>query len=110
MPKKKKPSPISMALHKAPPKKEVVPPTSEVEPFNEVSSITAKQMARAERSIEVLRTEVVALRKRPKAVAAEAPVVNMNIPARARIGKVTIKYDQLGFPSELIPQYVEAES
>ena len=106
MPHKKKPAPISMKLAKLP-TKQVVPPTSDVEPFNKVSSITAKQMARAERSIDNLREEVKGLRNRklPR-VAVGSPIVN--IPARARIGKITIKYDQLGFPSELIPQYVEA--
>jgi hypothetical protein len=108
MPKKKKPAPISMALHKKPPTREVVPPTSEVKPFNDVSSITAKQMARAERGIEALRKEVVELRKRPQpAAAAPAPAPVVNIPGRPRIAKVVIKYDQLGFPNELIPQYTD---
>ncbi len=104
---KKKPAPISMKLAKLP-EKRVVPDASGVEPFNAVSSITAKQMARAERSIDNLREEVRDLRNRkplrPR-VAVEAPIVN--IPPRARIAKVVIKYDQLGFPSELIPQYAE---
>lgn len=77
--------------------------------FNEVSPITAKQIARAERAIDNLRTEVKELRARPPKVQVTSPdpKVEVKLPPRPRIGKVTIKYDQLGFPSELIPHYTE---
>jgi hypothetical protein len=102
--KKKKPAPISMKLHRAAP--EVLAPDIALAPFNEVSSVTAKQMARAELGIDALRQEVKELRStRGTEVATHAPVIN--IPPRARIAKVTIRYDQLGFPTELIPQYSE---
>lgn len=108
MAKKKKPAPISMKLHKERPTIEVDRPTEAVKPFNDVSSITAKQMERAERGLETLRAEVTALKnQKPPAAPAPAQAPIINIPARARIGKVVIKYDQLGFPAELIPQYEE---
>jgi ABC-type glycerol-3-phosphate transport system substrate-binding protein len=39
----------------------------------------------------------------------KAPDVIVNIPPRARISQVAIKYDNFGQPVNLIPQYTEAE-
>jgi hypothetical protein len=103
--KKKKPAPINRKLHKEPPKKAV--PEKAPEAFNAVSPIIEQQMKRAERAVDNLREEVKELRARPPKVQvnSESPKVEVTLPERPRISKVTIKYDQLGFPSELIPQY-----
>lgn len=107
--KKAKPKKISMALHKEPPKKAPAPKEAPAA-FNAVSPITQEQMDRAERAIDTLREEVVGLRKQGTPnIKVEAPTseVVVKVPPRPRIGKVVIKYDQLGFPSELIPHYVK---
>lgn len=106
--KKKKPAPVSMSLTKKPPKKEAVPPTPVAQGINDVSPITEAQIKRAERAIDNLRTEVKELRATPPKIKVEAPTPQVVLPSRPRITKVTIKYDQLGYPSELIPQYSES--
>lgn len=103
--KKKKPAPIDMRLAKRAPR---LAPDEPLEPFNDVSPITAEQMARAEQSIDHLREEVKSLRKQPAPkIQVETPTPQVVIPARARIAKVTIKYDTFGTPIELIPRYAE---
>jgi hypothetical protein len=103
MAKKKKPSPPSMKLASKP------EPKAAPQAFNDVSPIIEAQMKRAERAVDNLREEVKELRSRPPKVQvnSEAPKVEVTLPARPRISRVTIKYDQLGYPSELIPQYSE---
>ena len=105
MSKKKKPAPINRKLHKEPPKKVV--PDAAPQGINDISPITAKQIQRAERAIDNLRGEVKELRARPPKVQvnSESPKVEVILPERPRIARVTIKYDQLGYPSELVPQY-----
>ena len=106
----KKPAPISRKLSKKPAPKAPVPEHAPAA-FNDVSSITAKQMARAERAIDNVREEIKELRNRKPKIhveAAPAPEVIVNIPARPRIAKVTVKYDNFGAPSEFIPHYSEA--
>lgn len=104
---RKKPIPPSRKLSKKPP----TPAPGEASAgINEVSSITAKQMARAERAIDTLREEVVDLRKKGAPnikVETPTPEVVVSLPPRPRIAKVSIKYDALGMPAELIPQYSE---
>jgi hypothetical protein len=104
----KKPTPISRKISKKPKEKAPVP---EVAPqaFNDVSPITAKQIARAERAIDNLRTEVKDLRARPPKVSVTTPdpKVEVNLPPRPRIAKVKIKYDPFGMPQELVPVYQE---
>ena len=108
MSKKKKPAPISMKLSKgAPPKKAPVPEQAP-QAFNDVSPITQQQIKRAENAIDNLREEVGELRKSPPKVQVTSPETKVILPERPRITKVTIKYDQLGYPSELIPQYSKA--
>ena len=99
MSKKKKPAPISRKLHKEP------VPKAAPQAFNDVSPITMKQIERAERAIDNLREEVKTLRATPPKVSVKADAPQVILPERPRISKVTIKYDQLGYPSELIPQY-----
>lgn len=110
MPGKKKtpkPRPISKKIARPPakaaPKKEVA------EGINNVSPITAKQIARAERGIDNLREEVKELRNRKPEikVSSPEPKVVVNIPPRPRIARVKVKYDNFGVPSEFIPQYEE---
>lgn len=103
MTKKKKPAPVSMKLHKEPPKKVV--PKEAPQAFNDVSPITMKQIERAERAIDNLRQEVKEMRATPPKVTVTADAPTIVLPERPRISKVTIKYDQLGYPSELVPQY-----
>lgn len=106
MSKKKKPAPISMKLTKgAPPKKAAPVPEQAPQAFNDVSPITAQQIKRAEKAIDNLRVEVGELRKAPPKVEVTSPETRVVLPERPRITKVTIKYDQLGYPSELVPQY-----
>lgn len=107
MAKKKKPAPISMSIARKPQKKEA--PAQAPQAFNDISPITAKQIERAERDIESLRQEVSTLRKTPPAVQvkSQAPKVDVVLPPRPRITRVKIKYDALGYPAELIPQYSE---
>lgn len=76
--------------------------------FNDISPITAKQIQRAERAIDNLREDVKELRAAPPKIKVDAPAPQVVLPERPRITKVTIKYDQLGYPSELIPQYSKA--
>jgi hypothetical protein len=104
--KKKKPAPISMKLSRA----KAPTPKEASKGINDVSPIVEAQMKRAERAIDSLREEVQVLRKAPPKVSVESssPKVDVIIPARPRINKITIKYDQLGYPSELIPQYSDA--
>ena len=106
---KKKPSPINTKLARKPVAKKAAAPAEAPAAFNDVSSITAKQMARAERAIDNLRVEVKDLRKTPPKIQVSSPnpKVEVTLPDRPRIGKIKIVYDQLGFPSELIPQYVD---
>lgn len=92
-----------MKLHKEPRKKVV--PDEAPQGINDVSPITAQQIKRAERAIDNLRTEVKELRATPPKVTVKADAPQVVLPERPRITKVTIKYDQLGYPSELIPQY-----
>lgn len=105
----KKPEPISKSIARKP--KKAAPPVPEVAPeaFNAISPITAKQIARAERAIDNLRTEVKELRARPPKVQVNSPdpKVEVNLPPRPRIAKVTIKYDPFGMPQELVPIYQE---
>jgi hypothetical protein len=108
MSKKKKPAPISVSLDKKPQKKEaapVAPPMPVAQGINDISPITAKQIQRAENAIDNLRQEVNELRSKPPKVKVEAAAPTIVLPERPRISKVTIKYDALGYPSELIPQY-----
>lgn len=103
---KKKPSPIKKTVVKKPaPKAPAV-----AQGINDVSPITQKQIARAEQAIDNLREDVKALASRkPKIeVNSPEPKVVVNMPRRPIIAKVVIKYDQLGFPSELIPQYSDS--
>lgn len=110
--RKKKPAPISTRLTKgAPPKprKDTAPtPVEAPQAFNDVSPITAQQIKRAEKAIDNLRVEVGELRKTPPKIQVSSPETKVVLPERPRITKVTIKYDQLGYPSELIPQYSKA--
>lgn len=103
---RKKPVPPSRKLSKAPPTPE---PGEASAGINTVSPITAKQIERAERAIDNLRKEVKTLSKAPPPVKviADQPKVTVELPQRPRIVKVSIKYDQLGMPAELIPQYGE---
>ena len=103
MSKKKKPAPVSMKLHKEPPKRIV--PKEAPQAFNDVSPITMEQIKRAEKAIDNLRMEVKELRASPPKVSVKADAPTIVLPERPRISKVTIKYDQLGYPSELVPQY-----
>lgn len=105
MSKKKKPAPISMSLAKKPKKKAAPTPSDAPQAFNDVSPITEAQIKRAEKAIDNLRMEVGELRKTPPKVQVTSPETKVVLPERPRITKVTIKYDQLGYPSELIPQY-----
>lgn len=107
MSKKKKPAPISMKLHKEP-KKKAAPATPVAQGINDISPITAKQIQRAENAIDNLREQVGELRRTPPKVQVTSPETKVILPERPRITKVTIKYDQLGYPSELIPQYSKA--
>lgn len=103
---RKKPVPPSRKLSKRPPEPKVGEAAGGI---NEVSPITAKQITRAERAIDNLREEVQSLRKAPPPVkvVTDQPKVTVELPQRPRIVKVSIKYDQLGMPAELIPQYGE---
>lgn len=110
--KKKKPAPISMKLHREPVRPPQVAP--ELAPFqpaqgiNEISPIVGEQMERAEKDIDALRTEIKELRNAPPpTIEVTPPTSQVVLPERPRITKVTIKYDQLGYPTELIPQYSE---
>jgi len=110
MTKRKKPRPISTSLSKQPAPAPTPAPGEASAGINDVSSITARQMARAERAIDNLREEVQTMRKKPAPtikVESPSPQVKVELPPRPRIAKVTIKYDQLGMPAELIPQYSE---
>jgi len=102
----KKPSKVNTSLTR---KKKAPAPKQAPQAFNDVSPITAKQIARAERGIDNLRQEVKELRARKPEIKVEssAPQVKVDLPPRPRIGKVTIKYDPFGMPQELIPEYVE---
>lgn len=104
---RKKPAPPSRKLSKRPPTPE---PGEASAGINEVSSITARQMAKAERAIENLGQEVRELRAKKSPVIkvdTPTPKVVVELPPRPRIAKVSIKYDALGMPAELIPQYSE---
>ena len=102
---RKKPSPPSRKLSK---RRSPTPKVGEASAgINEISPITAKQMARAEEAIDSLQGEVKALRKAPPPVrvTTEQPSVTVELPQRPRITKISIQYDALGMPAELIPQY-----
>lgn len=101
---KHKPEPIKTSLTRKKRKKVAVatPIPEEASPvFNEDSPLVTKQ-------IEALQKDVRTLRSAKPNEAQTLPPAVVNIPARARIAKITIKYDQLGFPHEMIPHYVEA--
>jgi hypothetical protein len=103
---KKKPKPISKKISKKP----AAPAPKVAAGINDVSPIIDAQMRRAEQAIDNLREEVRDIRKQPKSVQVTAPEpkVVVNMPNRPRIAKVTVKYDNFGYPSELIPQYDES--
>jgi hypothetical protein len=102
--KVKKPAPINTKLHRAP---KAAPKEPVAQGINAVSPITEAQMRRAEKAIDTLRSEVKELRATPPAISVKSEAPTVTIPPRPRITKVKIKYDQLGYPSELIPQYSE---
>lgn len=105
MSKKKKPAPISMKLTRAPAKKKAPVPKEAPQGINDISPITMEQIKRAEKAIDNLRVEVKELRAKPPKVSVKADAPTIVLPERPRIAKVSIKYDQLGYPTELIPQY-----
>lgn len=109
MAKRDKPKPISMKLvkpsepkaaAKAPPLLPADPARSG--PLNDPTPGIKKQIAKTNRAVENLFDEVKALRDAPLP---EPVVPVVNVAPRPLIKKVSIKYDQLGFPSELIPTY-----
>ena len=106
MAKRTKPKPISMSLVKEPVKKAPKAPPEDPAGnggINQDTRLVAKQIARTNQTVENLFDEVKALKARPEPEAPAVPVVN--IAPRPLIKKISIKYDQLGFPSELIPTY-----
>lgn len=108
--KKSKPKPIKMSVVRKAEKRKAAPvPAEAPQAFNEVSPITQAQINRAERAIDNLREEVRDIRKTPPKVKVEAPnpKVVVELPPRARIARVTVKYDEFGIPKEFIPQYAE---
>ena len=107
MPGRKKPSKVSRSLTKKPKKAAAPLPKDSPQAFNAVSPITEAQIKRAEKAIDNLREEVGDLRRTPPKIQVSSPETKVVLPERPRISKVTIKYDQLGYPSELIPQYSE---
>lgn len=111
MPPTKKPTPISRKLSKKPAAKKAAPtPEHAPQAFNDISQITAKQMARAERGIDVLREEIKELRNRKQPtvkVTTPEPKVVVELPPRPRIMKVTVTYDNFGIPKEFVPVYSE---
>lgn len=100
----KKPKPIKRSVvNKPEPKPKVAAG------INDVSPITDAQIRRAEKEIDTLKGEVAALQKQKRTVQVMSPEpkVVVNMPNRPRIAKVTVKYDNFGYPSELIPHYSE---
>lgn len=104
---RKKPAPPSRKLSKRRPP---APKAGEASAgINEVSPITAEQMARAEGDIKSLRKDVKTLAKRPPpTIKVEAPTSQVVLPDRPRITKISIHYDTLGMPDALIPQYSDS--
>jgi hypothetical protein len=104
---RKKPDPISRSLSKKPKKAPV--PEQAPQAFNDISPITAKQIARAEKKIGSMRDEIDELKKSPKPIRVQttAPKVEVNLPPRPRIVSVKVKYDSFGIPEEFIPRYEE---
>lgn len=65
-------------------------------------------MARAENAIDSLREEVQSLRKAKRpTIKVEGPTPQVVLPPRPRIASISIKYDALGMPSEMVPVYKE---
>lgn len=100
---KKKPTPIKKSVVRKPAPKAVA------RGINDVSPITEKQIQRAEKAIDSLRDEVNELRSRKPKIEVQSPEpkVVVNLPRRPTISKVSIRYDALGYPTELIPHYSE---
>lgn len=104
----KKPRPIKKTVVNKPAPKKKQPVVAAG--INDVSPITDAQIRRAEGKIDSMQKEIDSLKKQKRTVQVTAPEpkVEVNIPRRPRIAKVTVKYDTLGYPSELIPVYDEA--
>lgn len=99
----KQPAPISMSVAKKPPKKEVIPPTKLVEPFN----MDAPEHREPTGRIITKVVKDTALEQRVASLEAKEIVVRVEAPKRPRIAKVKIKYSAFGAPEELIPVYSE---
>ena len=100
----KKPAPISMSVaKKKAPTKKVAAPTKKVAAFNmdapeHKSRIVTKIVKDKELEARVTRLEGAEI---------VTPIVKVELPPRARITSVKIKYDAFGTPEELVPAYSE---
>lgn len=105
-----KPKPIRTSLSRKRSKEVPAPVPEEASPaFNEDSPIITKQIAKHGKTLAVLQDEVHTLRSEVQKEGPVLPAPIVNIPPRARIAKIVIKYDAFGAPMEMIPKYSKAE-
>lgn len=101
----KEPKPISTSLSKRPPKKKVASPKKVVAPFN-MDAPEHKPTGRIIKQIvrdKALEARVTVL----EGAEIVSPIVNVELPPRARITSVAIQYDSMGHPKLLVPAYSE---